>query len=57
MLLQPRVLVGPLRSWSSLRETGSTWVDVSPDGRWIYYYQRDTAGSDIMLVENFVVDR
>lgn len=27
---------------------------VSPDGQWIYYDQLDTAGSDIMLVENFV---
>ena len=33
------------------------YVSMSDDGKWIFYHQFDTTGSDIMLVENFSVDR
>ena len=34
-------------------DTASTALSVSPDGQWIIYTQRDQAGSDLMMVENF----
>ena len=33
---------------------GGILPQVSADGRWIHYNRRDTEGSDIMLVENFL---
>lgn len=33
----------------------SLGIVVSPDGRWLLYTQVDQSGSDIMLMENFVV--
>jgi Tol biopolymer transport system component len=32
---------------------GNSTIAVSPDGRWLYYEQRDKLEGDIMLVENF----
>ena len=31
----------------------SNGISVSPEGRWIYYAQIDSDGSDLMLVESF----
>ena len=39
--------LGPIRGFTM-------GLSMSTDGRWIFYHQLDTAGSDIMLVENFV---
>jgi Tol biopolymer transport system component len=32
---------------------GNASMDVSPDGRWLMYDQKDQAGSDIILIEKF----
>ena len=32
---------------------GNSSLNVSPDGRWLIYDQKDQAGSDLILVENF----
>jgi hypothetical protein len=40
-------------SGANLQDIGGRPFSVSPDGRWIIYTQRDQAGSNIVLVENF----
>jgi Tol biopolymer transport system component len=35
---------------------GKAGLNVSPDGQWIVYANRDTEGSDLILVENFYLD-
>jgi Tol biopolymer transport system component len=37
----------------SMLRSGVGFVAPSPDGRYVLYSQRDAAGSDLMLVENF----
>ena len=44
---------GKTRKILTIERPVGTFIAVSPDGRTILYTQKDQAGSDLMLIENF----
>ena len=44
---------GETKSVASIDNPWGSYITVSPDGRWVLYPQLDSAGSDLMPVENF----
>ena len=48
-----KTTTGEIQTIASIENPARNGLSVSPDGRWILYPKLDSAGSDLMLVENF----